>query len=338
MAKYRQIFTEFWSDSFVIDLQPDERYFYLYIISNTKSTQSGIYEISPKYIATELGYSKDYVEELIKRFCDFGKILYNKDTKEIMILNWIKYNSPNNINSVLGVQKELKRVKSKEFIKVLFDICKAAQLDVKKIFEDFIVEECIGKNTNLDKNLEDDKITEEIPLGSPSIAPCIEHGTNRIRSKEQEVKNNEQGLKNKEEAVMIKEAQVIIKEAQVIIKGEDEIKNVIKVFEENIHVISPIVQEIILAFTKQVSSKIIIMAINEAVSYNVKTIIYISKVLNNWINNDVKTESQVIAYQKQWINKKDKKTGKNVKQGGFCDYEQRQYDFDILEKQLLGQL
>lgn len=309
MAIYRQIFTAFWSDSFVIDLEPEEKYFYLYIISNAKSTQCGIFEISPKYIATELGYSKDYVEELIKRFCDFGKILYNKDTKEIMILNWIKYNSPNNINSVIGVQKELKRVKSKEFIKVLFDICKAAQLDVNKIFKNF----------------------EEILLGSPSIAPCIGHGTNRIRSKEQEVKNNEQGLKNKEEAVMIKEAQVII-------KGEDEMKNIIKVFEENIHVISPIVQEIILAFTKEVSSKVIIMAINEAVSYDAKTIMYISKVLNNWINNDVKTEIQVIAYQKQWINKKYKKTGQKVKQGGFCDYEQRQYDFDILEKQLLGQL
>ena len=164
MAKYRQIYTEFWSDSFVIELTPEEKFFYLYVISNTKSTQSGIYEISPKFIATEMGYSKDYVEELIKRFCDFDKILYCKDTKEIMLLNWIKYNAPNNINAILGVQKELKKVKNKEFIKVLFGKCKEAQLDVKKIFEDFIVDEFIDNEAIFDSNIEDDTISTDCCL------------------------------------------------------------------------------------------------------------------------------------------------------------------------------
>jgi hypothetical protein len=39
MAKYRQLYTEFWSDSFVLELTPEEKHFYLYLISNSKTTQ-----------------------------------------------------------------------------------------------------------------------------------------------------------------------------------------------------------------------------------------------------------------------------------------------------------
>ncbi|MBW9150600.1 DnaD domain protein, partial [Clostridium sp. CM028] len=86
------------------------------------------------------------------------------------------------------------------------------------------------------------------------------------------------------------------------------------------------------------SSKVIIMAIDEAVEYNAKTIKYITKVLNSWISKGIKTSEQVIFYQKQWASKKSGSSSPNVKNGGFCDYDQRTYDFDLLEKQLLGQV
>ena len=159
--------------------------------------------------------------------------------------------------------------------------------------------------------------------------------SNRIRSKEQRVINKEQGLRNKEEEVKSKETVAIDYKNKSAATSEG-LKKIIKVFEENIHVITPFVYEKILDFTKQVSSKVIIMAIYEAVNYNAKTIKYIAKILNNWISNGIKTDEQVIIYQKQWANKKSSRTRQNVKSGGFCDYEQRTYDFDILEKQLLG--
>lgn len=55
-----------------------------------------------------------------------------------MVINWIKYNVPNNMNSIKCVYKELNRVKHKEFLKILFDKCKAASLDVEKIFGNLI--------------------------------------------------------------------------------------------------------------------------------------------------------------------------------------------------------
>ena len=159
MAKYRQIYTEFWSDSFVFELTPEEKYFYLYIISNTKTTQSGIYEISKKFIATETGYNQDTVDKLIKKFCEYNKILYCDNTKEIMVLNWMKYNVPNNINAIKCVHHELSKVENKEFLEILFKKCEIAQLDVEKIFENLIITEPFdidpaSDNTSVDCYLE----------------------------------------------------------------------------------------------------------------------------------------------------------------------------------------
>ena len=86
MAKYRQLYTEFWSDSFVLELTSEEKLFYLYLLTNNKTSQCGIYELSKKFIEMETSLTREAVEKLINRFCDYNKILYCDNTKEIMVL------------------------------------------------------------------------------------------------------------------------------------------------------------------------------------------------------------------------------------------------------------
>lgn len=69
--------------------------------------------------------------------CDYKKILYCDGTKELMVINWIKYNVPTSINTIKCIQKEILKVKNKEFVKMLFNKCIANGLDVDKIFENF---------------------------------------------------------------------------------------------------------------------------------------------------------------------------------------------------------
>ena len=333
MAKYRQLYTEFWSDSFVLELTPDEKLFYLYLISNSKTTQCGIYELSNRIIEIETGHSIETVEKLLNKFCASNKILYSADTNEIMVLNWMKYNIPNNINAIKCVNRELGRVKHKEFLKILYKRCEVAQLDVDKIFEDIIIDQCSN-------------YVIYTPFTGDLVGPYKPLPSNRIRSNKQEVINKKQELRNKEEVVITKIGLLTkIKsiDKDIVIQPEnnsdvncDGLKSVIKVFEENVHAITPLVYEKILEFTKHVSSNVIIMAIDEAVEHNAKTMRYITKILNSWISNGIKTAQQVLAYQKQWANKKSSAPSKSAKTGGFCDYEQRTYDFDLLEKQLLG--
>ncbi|WP_163579090.1 DnaD domain-containing protein [Gracilibacillus saliphilus] len=124
MAKYRQIHIEFWQDGFVLDLTPEEKYFYIYLMTNSKTSQCGIYELPKRIIETETGYNRETVEKLLKRFEEYGKIMYNELTREIMILNWIKYNWINSVKVFSLISKELKNVKNKHFVKLFIRNCK----------------------------------------------------------------------------------------------------------------------------------------------------------------------------------------------------------------------
>ena len=90
MAKYRAIQTDFWEDGFVLDLTPEEKYFYLYILSNPRTTQCGCHELPYKVIEMQTGYNRETVEKLLQRFVDYGKIEYSPDTKEILIKKFQK--------------------------------------------------------------------------------------------------------------------------------------------------------------------------------------------------------------------------------------------------------
>ncbi len=117
MAKYRQIHTTFWGDPFVEDLDSEQKLFYIYLLTNSRTTQCGIYEITKKTISNELGYNDiKKVDELLNFFITNCKILYCEETKEIFLLNWIKYNWIDS-KPVRGcIYKELQLVKNIEYI------------------------------------------------------------------------------------------------------------------------------------------------------------------------------------------------------------------------------
>jgi DnaD/phage-associated family protein len=317
MAKYRQLYTEFWSDSFVLELTPEEKYFYLYLISNSKTTQCGIYEISKRTIETDTGYNRETVEKLIQRFCDYKKILYCDDTKELMVINWIKYNVPNNLNAIKCVNKEISKIKHKEFVEILFNKCQAAKLDIERIFGNIVI-----------KDEEEINELSEFQINNPK--------SRGFKGPYKPLPSNKEEVTNKKQEVISKKEEEVVRDKNNAAAGTEGLETIIKIFEENVHAITPFEFEKILEFTKLVSSDVIIMAIEEAVIYNAKTMKYIDKILSSWISKGVKTAEGVKEYQKKWTNKNSNSIRQNVKKGTFCDYEQRTYDFDELEKRLLG--
>ncbi|MGX5530073.1 DnaD domain-containing protein [Bacillus toyonensis] len=116
MAVYRNVQVNFWQDEFILDLTPEERYFYIYLLTGTKTKQCGIYILPKRVAELETGYSMETVEKLLNRFVAYGKILYDAETKELYILNWLHYNPILNTNVEKCVLRELKTVKNKEFI------------------------------------------------------------------------------------------------------------------------------------------------------------------------------------------------------------------------------
>lgn len=141
MAVYRQIHIEFWQDGFVLDLTPEEKYFYIYIMTNSKTSQCGIYELPKRIIETETGYNRETVDKLLQRFIDYKKIIYCEETKEIFIINWIKHNSLNSPKVKKCIEKELTTIKNKEFIKIFYRVCKQYKYSIDTVCIDYGEEE-----------------------------------------------------------------------------------------------------------------------------------------------------------------------------------------------------
>jgi hypothetical protein len=92
MKKLNVLSNDFWKDPELVDLTSEERYFYLYLLTNRQTSQIGIYKISMSKIAFDMDFSLETVEYLIERFAeDYKLIRYNAETREIAIKNWGKY-------------------------------------------------------------------------------------------------------------------------------------------------------------------------------------------------------------------------------------------------------
>ncbi|MEG2787932.1 MAG: DnaD domain protein [Romboutsia sp.] len=137
MAVYRHVHIDFWQDGFVLDLTPEEKYFYMYLMTNSKTSQCGIYELPKRIIETETGYNRETVEKLIARFKEYGKIVYSEDTKEIFLLNWMKHNKANSPKVKKCIEKELSKIKNKEFVGVFLDVCKEIEYCIDTLSIDY---------------------------------------------------------------------------------------------------------------------------------------------------------------------------------------------------------
>lgn len=123
MVVYRPVQVSYWQDAFVLELTPEEKYFYLYLMTNSKTSQNGIYELPLRVIEMDIGYNREAVEKLLERFADYGKIYYNKKTKEIMLLNWLKFNAITNMNIEKCVLKEIQNIKCEDFLIDFYETC-----------------------------------------------------------------------------------------------------------------------------------------------------------------------------------------------------------------------
>lgn len=228
MAKFRQIQTSFWSNTYIQEeMTAEDKYFYLYLMTNEFTTQIGIYSITKKQMAFDLGYSIESVTALLQRFETYHKLIkYDVESREIILLKWAE----NNLN--IGgkpvqdlIKKEIEQVKNKDFLALMYSNCPENSL---KNFIGLLIyknndsynetanESSDGSLINL-SNFEKNKKTNNINnFYEPSNAPLNEAGA--INNKEEIINNNHDNnilnnIKN--------------------IKGDDDLKIMKQWFKEN---------------------------------------------------------------------------------------------------------
>ncbi|MCC5439050.1 DnaD domain-containing protein [Clostridium botulinum] len=375
MAKYRQLYTEFWKDGFVVELEPEEKYFYLYLLTNANTSQCGIYELPKKIIENETGYNRETVDNLIKKFEEYKKIIYSEETKEIIILNWFKYNEPNNINAIKCVNKELKKIKNRNFVKELYFQYSKSGLEVDKLFyeiEDSFIEDknnkvkdiyisitdhgnsdygykniyrnskFENKSIDIDKNIEIETSNKRIAKGDegaykgPVSKEIINNKQKEINNKEEVISNSCCSSKEKENKYNTAATEEEVGEIESCRANFKNIRDVIAVFENNIHKMAPIERKKIIVWSNKFSYDVIVMAIEEAIFNNIKNIGYIEKILDTWFSKGLTSIEDIKSYKARWEEKKKKIKSKENTVDRWNDFEQREYDFEKLERKLLG--
>ena len=163
MAIKRPVDTSFWTDGKVDEFTPEDKYFMLYLLTNPFTTQLGIYEISLKHAAFQMGYSLESVQALIERFeSKYKIIIFSPGTNEIAIKNFLCHSIIKGGKPVEDcLNKELLKVKNKSLIDIVFKhIASKDNLNqtVKKVITEYL-----NKNNNeFDNDNDNDNDNERI--------------------------------------------------------------------------------------------------------------------------------------------------------------------------------
>ena len=137
MATYRQVHITFWQDPYVEELSVKEKFFYLYLLTNSKTKQCGCYEISMKLMRYETGLTQQEISQFIDKFINDRKIDYDPENSEFLLLNWLKHNSFRSPKVVVCIEKELNSIKTKRFLRYVRGIIDSG-MGIDRLLIDYI--------------------------------------------------------------------------------------------------------------------------------------------------------------------------------------------------------
>lgn len=152
MAVYRTIQLSFWTDSKVDDeFTPEDKYFYLYLLTNPHTNICGCYEIGEKQCSRETGYNTETISRLLYRFEHVHNVIrYNAKTKEVLILNWHKYNWTKSEDLKRAVSKVAEKIKTDAFREYIFSLLEGSHNTVSTPSQDPPVTSVTDTVTNTD--------------------------------------------------------------------------------------------------------------------------------------------------------------------------------------------
>ncbi len=157
MGVKRIVDTSFWTDGKVDEFSPEDKYFMLYLLTNPFTRQLGIYEISVKQAAFQMGYSVDAFNVMLERFENkYNMIVFSKDTSEIAIINFLRHSVMKGGKPVEDcIKQDMERVKNKKLIDIVFSKLygrEGLNKTVKEIVDEYINENDIHNDNDNDND------------------------------------------------------------------------------------------------------------------------------------------------------------------------------------------
>lgn len=276
MAKYRYVYTTFWNDPRVVEeMTAEDKYFFLYLLTNESTTQIGIYQITKKQMAFDLGYSPESTNALLQRFTDHHKLIrYNTETREIAIKNWGKYNLSKGGKPIIDcIKKELALVKDLTLIEYVGSYVEKD--DIRQLYESYY-----------DTSHDTYNVTSENEKSSNDEGS---YDTSTIRGQKEKQTEKQKQKENK------KEKQTTDREVGQSVSSSSDFAKLIEFTNQNITPVLPTIAEhlgYILDDFKDVD--LILAALQNAVLNNARNKIkYAEGTLINWRKDMITTYQQL---------------------------------------------
>jgi DnaD/phage-associated family protein len=294
MAKFRMVRVDFWRNPVVLEeMSPEDKYFYLYLLTNPNTTQIGIYQITKKQMAFDLSYSIESVHALMDRFIHHHKVIrYNPETRELAIKNWGKYNFQKGGKPIIDcINSELIEVVDRSLIQYVLESIQKGE--ICSVYQSFCEQGesviNVEKVSSLNEHATDLHIERE--ECNESLLPPL------TISRQKEI------LQGKPPVALDPMLDTPDLENPFILNPEKEaVKEIIEFWDDNGFGISNLnAKQQLLAWLDDSTfiqpKQVILKAMNIACANNKRKLSYIIGILKNWENESFLTVEEIDAYQ-----------------------------------------
>lgn len=105
MRDYGKIHTGFWASETMLGLESDARLLAIYLMTSQHTTMLGAFRLPDAYACEDLGWNSERFQNGLKTLSEAGFVKYDRATKVVWIVKFVKWNRPDNPNQQKSIAK-----------------------------------------------------------------------------------------------------------------------------------------------------------------------------------------------------------------------------------------
>ena len=293
----RIVDTDFWTDMQVIDnYSVEDKFFYLYLLTNDKSTQLGIYSLPKKVMSFETGFTTDVIQVLLERFSEtYHKIRYSKATQEVTILESLQFSVLTGGKPVQDLlEREMMRVKDDQLILATYESMQNYWQLSKRKFDHTIMRLFEKELTSRQITFPATTTQKQNQNQKQSQSQNQMHSHSHNHNQESSLTSRQPNKIDVAEKTIVKRYLRVIQEASPHLKRKITYQNILEVFyEELIGQVSPEVKVRLEQWAVDYPKSFILEALHRSIKAQ-KPIAYAASIIEQWTEQGVTTYQDII--------------------------------------------
>lgn len=105
MRDYGKIHTGFWASETMLGLESDARLLAIYLMTSQHTTMLGAFRLPDAYACEDLGWDSKRFQNGLRTLSEAGFVKYDRATKVVWIVKFVKWNRPDNPNQQKSIAK-----------------------------------------------------------------------------------------------------------------------------------------------------------------------------------------------------------------------------------------